>query len=70
MSEDGRIWPRGECRAAFVTSITDKVFPKSPAELLTRLKSQRRHKLVYLDYLDGSLLIKPLQVVGVISAGV
>lgn len=64
---------RAECvlsSAAFVTSITDKVFPKSPAELLTRLKSQRRHKLVYLDYLDGSLLIKPLQVVGAISAGV
>jgi len=56
--------------AAFLTSITKKTFPKSPAELLTRLKNQRRHKIVYLDYLDGSLLSKPLQIVGTISAGV
>lgn len=56
--------------AAFVTSITTKTFPKSPAELLTRIKNQRRHKLVYLDLAGVDFLVKPLRVVGDITVEV
>lgn len=48
--------------AAFVTSIVGKNFPRDPNELVAKVKRQRRHEVVFLEWLDWKLLIKPVTV--------